>query len=128
MVPQLKVHFFTISNKNVVNLNFLLYSGRKNGIGIEPLGLEHVGEWKNIYKMMYLKKRLEKNDIDSNDLVVVLDAFDTIIIGNPLESLKNYLNMKYDIVFGASDALFPMTHEIINAYSKYFRINFLPHI
>jgi len=99
-----KLHVYTYASDHRKELNALIRSGKKHGLNVEYNGIGK-GYVNHGEKPCGLQEFLKT--IDRDDIVLFLDAYDTLIMGNEDEFLKKYNSFNADVVFCAEKNCFP---------------------
>jgi hypothetical protein len=94
-IPTLKI--ITVATSEEGYLRVLRHQLKKSNINHKILGYEQKWGgwvWRTNLLLNYLKS------IDPNDIVMVIDGYDVLMVGNEKDIIKKYLDFKTDIVFG----------------------------
>lgn len=107
------LHICTIASHETKELNQLLDSCARNNLEVNILGLgkPYVGHG---LKITYVKEFI--HNLPDVDVVLVVDAYDVLVLASKEEILEKYLKCGYPVLFGAETNLFRKRH--LNKYLK----------
>lgn len=98
------LHVCTVANYQCDNLDYLLTSGRHFGIEVKVIGLDRPfpNNFTKLYRMQEYLRTLPPNDI-----VLFIDAFDVLLLGDAPTILSRYYEFETPCLFSAERRLYP---------------------
>jgi hypothetical protein len=94
------MHIITCATHNEGYFDILKKSCKKNGHKLKVLGWKQGKNWKgNISKFKYIIEYLKK--IDPNEIILVVDAFDVMVLANSKEIEQKFKKMNKKFLCGA---------------------------
>lgn len=109
-----ELHAYTYSNKQHPGLTKLFESASHNHVPLKLIGIpspDYEGPSLPFRSMMDkyigLKKELTSHPIPPDDIVLFLDAFDTLFLADPNQIVKRFLAFNTPLVFGAERHCWP---------------------
>lgn len=119
-----QLHALTYSNKKHTGLKNLFRSAKTYGVPLEVLGIpsaDYAGPdlpFKGTMdKFVHLNRYLDQQMIADDDLVLFLDAFDTLFLTGPETIVERFLEFNAPIVMGAERHCWPL-HSLSDRYPK----------
>lgn len=103
-IPLEKFFVCTVASKNTKTLKQLLQSCNSNGIQIYVMGIDLPYKG-NGQKLTYIKNYIR--NMPNDNIVLFVDAYDTLILSSKERILKNFLARDTQCVFGAEAQLSP---------------------
>ncbi len=103
-LPDQKLHLCTVVSFQNQSLDLLRSSALSHGMDLEVIGLER--PLKNGFTKLYRIQEYLKTLPDS-DIVLYVDAFNTLILGTEEELLEHYRTLNTPCIFSAEKALTP---------------------
>ena len=108
-------HVCTVANYQCHNLDILLNSAQHYGLQVEVAGLDKTYR-NNFYKLFRMKEHLK--NIPDQDIILFVDAFDVVLLGNKQQFIERFLSFNAPLVFSAERRLYP-AHSVHDMKTPY---------
>lgn len=103
-----RLHVVTVCSRMHRNLDKLITSAKKWGMDVTILGMDKPYPGSGT-KLTYIREYL--NTLDESDLVLFVDAFDVIIIGDSKQIVDRFLSFKAPLVISADTHCYPSQYK-----------------
>ncbi|KAL9971421.1 hypothetical protein ACROYT_G023941 [Oculina patagonica] len=112
-LDELKLLAITVATDETDGYKRFMRSAKANNIDVKVLGMGE--EWRGGdmskpgggYKINLLKKETELHKNESNLVLMFVDSYDVILLANPQEFLKKFLDFNVNMVFSAEGFCWP---------------------